>query len=620
MKWLRHTLSPILVCCATPASAVYAVDAVAPAQQAEAVSTDVLCEWLADKARKSATELNTRSEDRNPSIRVGKISIRTAPIFVEDAETIWLHRIANWAHVTTRQDTVARELPFTEGDLISHSDVAEAERLLRDKSYLHDAKVQLSKSCVAAQTTDILVDTSDNWSLLPSLGLGRSGGENKYALGFKEDNFLGFGVRTSVKYQSDHQRSGYEFKLDMPLSLLTDARGHDWLAHSYLTAEWTDNDDGHVQQLLLEKPFYQDDSRWMMHLEWLSELQQSQIYHNGALENVFTTEHRRFDLYGGQLWSYQHQSSLRLLAGLLQEEWRFTPALLQLSLALPQDRIWSYPWIGLEYKQHHYQVFRDILFIDRAEDVNLGWHHSVKLGLQSRDLQQDQHLGYRILASSRKGFGDRQHLLLLSANLDWMEGLQGGNRREWRLIGEDFFQLHPNLTWYHKLELAQRNRNFADQPLDLGGESGLRGYPLQYQHGLRKTLLTSELRWYPRINLYQMLDLGFVAFADIGRVDGGTIAPKQQLASAALASRFGWVSRNQGDAISLMPDMLQRSVNDLLLPNLTDRWLGSVGIGMRIYSSKSSNDHVIHIDLSTPLQRGPRVDSWEIELNVSNRF
>ena len=69
-----------------------------------------------------------------------------------------------------------------------------------------------------------------------------------------------------------------------------------------------------------------------------------------------------------------------------------------------------------------------------------------------------------------------------------------------------------------------------------------------------------------------------------------------------------------------MPDMLQRSVNDLLLPNLTDRWLGSVGIGMRIYSSKSSNDHVIHIDLSTPLQRGPRVDSWEIELNVSNRF
>ena len=247
-------------------------------------------------------------------IRVGQVHIRTEPIFIEDADAIWLHHFANWAHVTTRPDTVARELPFASGQEIQLSDLAEAERLLRDKSYLHDAKVRLSPTCNADQSYDVQVETSDNWSLLPSFGLGRSGGQNKYAFGFKEDNFLGFGVRTSVKYQSDAQRSGYEFKLEMPLSLVTGSVGNDLFAHSYLTAEWTNNDDGHVQQLLLEKPFYQDDSRWMYRTEWLSDLQQTQVFHNGALENIFETDHRRIDLSAGQLWSYQDRASTRLLA------------------------------------------------------------------------------------------------------------------------------------------------------------------------------------------------------------------------------------------------------------------------------------------------------------------
>ena len=587
-------------------------------QQVEPVSSELFCDWLQKKPARSKEATATTDERR---IRVGQIHIRTEPIFVEDADAIWLHHFANWAHVTTRPDTVGRELPFASGEEISVSDLAEAERLLRDKSYLHDAKVRLSSTCNADQSYDVVVETSDNWSLLPSFGLGRSGGQNKYAVGFKEDNFLGFGVRTSVKYQSDAQRSGYEFKLEMPLSLVTGSNGDDWFAHSYLTAEWTNNDDGHVQQLLLEKPFYQDDSRWMYRTEWLSDLQQTQVFHNGALENIFETDHRRIDLSAGMLWSYQDRASTRLLAGVLSEDWRFAPALLQPTLALPQDRSWAYPWVGVEYKQHDYRVLQDILFIDRAEDINLGWHHSLKAGVQSSKLQADTSLGYRLIGLSSKGFGDRQHLVLLEGGFDFIDGLQGGDLREWRFQAEDFYQLNRDFTWYNKAELTRRNRNFADLPLELGGDSGLRGYPLQYQHGISKTVLTSELRWYPRINLYKMLDLGFVAFADLGRVNSGSVADPAQLNPAAIAARFALPLGI--DMLTPMPpptDAIYRSNSDLLRQNLTDRWLGSVGVGMRIYSSKSSNNHVVHIDLSTPMTSAPGVDSWEIELNVSNRF
>ena len=157
----------------------------------------------------------------------------------------------------------------------------------------------------------------------------------------------------------------------------------------------------------------------------------------------------------------------------------------------------------------------------------------------------------------------------------------------------------------------------------LGGDSGLRGYPLQYQHGISKTVLSSELRWYPRINLYKMLDLGFVAFADLGRVNGGSVADPQQLNPAAIAARFALpLAVDMITPLAPLPptDQIYRSNSDLLRQNLTDRWLGSVGVGMRIYSSKSSNNHVVHIDLSTPMTSAPGVDSWEIELNVSNRF
>lgn len=597
-------------------------------QQVDPVSSELFCDWMQQPGPADKTNPPTPAEPApaDPLVRVGHVHIRPAPIFTLDADTIWLHEFANWAHVTTRKETIARELPFRSGEQIHFSDLAEAERILREKSYINAAKVRLSQSCNADMSHDIEVDTSDNWSLLPSLGFGRSGGENKYTLGFKEDNLLGFGVRTSVKYQSDAQRSGYQLKIDTPLVLLLPATESSEWAHSYLALEWTNNDDGHVRQLSVEKPFYSDDSPLMYRANWQSSAEQTQVRHNGEIENIFGTEYQRIDLSGGILWSYADRASWRLLAGVLQEDWRFMPADWRHtdgrpSLALPEDRRLAYPWIGVEYKQHYYQVLSDILFIDRAEDVNLGWQFASKLGVQSSRLQHDRSLGYRVMANVSKGFAGRQHLLLLDSAVDLMTGMAGGNYAEWRFQASDYYRLTDHFTWYHSAAITLRNRNLLDQPLELGGDTGLRGYPLQYQHGTRKTILTSELRWYPRINIYKILDLGFVAFVDVGRAGGGTVSDMALLNKAALPVTVE-AARNLAspDLWPTVTPAVYRSQADVLLPNLTNRWLGSVGVGMRIYSAKSSNDHVVHLDLSTPLQSSPAVDRWEIGLKVSNRF
>ena len=43
-------------------------------------------------------------------------------------------------------------------------------------------------------------------------------------------------------------------------------------------------------------------------------------------------------------------------------------------------------------------------------------------------------------------------------------------------------------TWGHRLDL--------ENPVDLGGDTGLRGYPLRYQSGDSKLLLTVEQRYF----------------------------------------------------------------------------------------------------------------------------
>lgn len=561
--------------------------------QAQQVTLEQLCEMVKSPPKQRHNGSLEKAEVTEAAFVIDKIEMQTNPIFDESsADTIWLHRFANWLHINSQASALRKELSIKEGDKVTSDDLAEAERLLREKSYLRDARVTVAPPCQADGSRTVKVESWDNWSLLPNLGLGRTSGKNKYSLGFKEDNFLGYGVRTSVKYQSDYLRQGYEFKVSTPLSLL----GYPELDHSYADMEWTENNDGRRTALQLNKPFYQDNTEHMYKLAWLSDERLEQIYHNATLENLFVTRQKAMDLQAGWLVDYRARTSLRLLAGFSSSQWLFNEDPLQPALALPRDRRYQYPWLGIDYKEHNYRVLSDVYLINHSEDINLGWHHHFRLGLQSSDLAEDQSLGYQLHWLSEKGFGDAAHLTLFTVQFDAMLGIETGDQVVVATKAEDFYRLSDQFTFYSKLQYDRRSRNFLDQPLDLGGETGLRGYPVQYQLGTRRWLSTAELRWYPQINLYQLLDLGFVAFADAGRASGGDI----QYPAPSLAAL--------------------RSDADMLQPNEAEHWLGAVGLGARFYSSRSSNNHVIHLDFSKPVGSATAVSSWEIQLKVEQKF
>ncbi len=132
---------------------------------------------------------------------------------------------------------------------------------------------------------------------------------------------------------------------------------------------------------------------------------------------------------------------------------------------------------------------------------------------------------------------------------------------------------------YGEALVKWQNDEFAEKPLAVGGEEGIRGFPQSYQHGTHLAKSTVEFRVYPNINLYQLVDVGFVGFLDVGKASG-TIEHE----------------------------------------NVTNKVLGSAGLGIRLYSSRSSNENVVHIDFTKPLSSFPNVDSWELGLSVETRF
>jgi hemolysin activation/secretion protein len=113
----------------------------------------------------------------------------------------------------------------------------------------------------------------------------------------------------------------------------------------------------------------------------------------------------------------------------------------------------------------------------------------------------------------------------------------------------------------------------------LGGDSGLRGYPLRYQSGEGRWLFTAEQRffsdWYP----LQLFNVGGAVFYDMGATWGRDPlgAPSQGL-------------------------------------------LRDVGLGLRLGSSRSALGNVLHIDIAFPLDGGPGMSSVQYLIETRKSF
>jgi hypothetical protein len=488
---------------------------------------------------------------------VGKIRIRVHNIFDLDQpdEDRRAFRVVDRLHRKTRDTVVLHQLLFKSGDPYSRRVLDESERALRADRYLREAEIRAVH--YDGHTVDIQVDTQDTWTTRAGFGVGRSGGTNTVHFQLEDLNLLGSGRTVALQHESNVDRTS---------ALIRFQDNHLAGSHARLGLWYSNNSDGSFRQVDLGKPFYSLDTRRAAGLLASDDDRVDSLYTLGHIRDRFAHRETRLELRGGRSRGLVDGRARRWSLGYTFERDEFAPAPGQPSpVVLPGDRTLSYPWIAYDVVEDAYVEAHDQDQMKRTEDLHLGHQLHLQLGWSTPFLGADRNAA---VFEGRAGWGfqpaEGQTVLLAAGGAGrWGSGggqnlTLGGSARYFRR------DLGRHLL-YATLELdAARNLDPETQLL-LGGDSGLRGYPLRYQEGDGRLLLTVEQRFFTDLQLLHVVNVGAAVFFDAGRT---------------------WAGASKS-------------------PNLG--WLKDVGAGLRVGSNRSGLGSVVHFDVAFPLDGDPSI-------------
>jgi len=346
-------------------------------------------------------------------------------------------------------------------------------------------------------------------------------------------------------------------------------------------AMYADASDGSRKGLGIGRPFFALDSRWSVESSFLDDERVDSLYGLGEVIDRFSHDSQQATIRGGWSRGIADGRTLRWMTGMNLEEDRFAPAPDYASPSLlPENRRLVYPWFGFQIVADDFREMSELNDIGRTEDVQLGLDFSLIVGRAQERYGSDR--AADVLRSFvHKGWepGGAGRLMLLDMSASTRHE-DVGTRNAILEVSARYYQRnlekHLFLT---SLTAVVANRLDADKQVLIGGDTGLRGYPLRFQSGERSAVLTFEQRfftdWYP----FRLVRVGYAVFLDIGRV---------------------WGMDARGT------------------PNLGT--LYDAGIGLRLTSPRAAGRSVVHIDLAFPIDRQGDADSFQLTVEKRRSF
>ena len=534
---------------------------------------------MAVRAEPTGDTLKSKSEAKLPSgpeleaagAVIGEIVINVGDVFDNsiEGEDGWLYRTANTLHINTKPSVIRGQLLFESGDPYRQRTIDETERILRARGYLYDAKIVPIRW--DGHTVDLEVRTRDNWTLNPGVSFSRKGGANSFGVAVEEDNLLGTGQSIGVEWTDNPDRRAIALSYFDPHF----RRTFDQLGFTY-----ADADDGDAKIFNYQRPFHALDTRRAGGVFLNNNRRNDARYQLG--KNIGEFEHRQdyYELQLGRSNGLIGRWVQRWTAGFTYSRDRFAPDPDEpLGGPLPEDREFVYPWIGWELIEDRFQERVNQDQILRTEDVLVGRRAVARVGY------------------APEAFGSKVNALIASASitegadLDARQSVFGSMSASGRLEGDQLVNgilaadaryyraTSSRSKFYVAISGAVTERLDQDLQLLLGGDNGLRGYPLRYQAGTARALFTVEQRYYTSWYPFRLFRVGAAAFFDMGRTWGTDVTGLESL--------------------GLLRD---------------------VGIGLRLGSSRSSFGNVLHIDLAFPLDGDDDIDSVQLLVQTKGSF
>ncbi|HEV3073532.1 MAG TPA: POTRA domain-containing protein [Thermoanaerobaculia bacterium] len=509
--------------------------------------------------------------------KIGTVHIVTENIFdpSRPGERRGVFRLVNRLHRTTRPEVIQHQLLFQPGDTYSPETLRESERLLRGNRYLYEATIRTVAE--DERKVDLEVLTRDVWTLQLGLDFRRAGGANSTAFDVEDENFFGTGKDIEVARLENVDRTSKLVRYRDP------SLGN---THGIVDFTFADNSDGDTRALDVERPFYALDTRWALGVTALHDVRIDPLYDGGDVVDRFRQRRDFLEVYGGLSPGLLDGVTQRFRLGFTYDRNLFAAAPgFTPPDAAAANRTLAYPWIGYELVEDGFVTVRDFEQIKRTEDLNLGRVLTARLGWSSPVFGGDRsRLVLTSGATDGWAFGPRQ-ILLVRANL--LGRLSGGKIENGSVAAGVRYYVR---TFGNGLLVAKatgdmaENLDFENQLL-LGGDVGLRGYPLRYQAGDRRFLVSLEQRFYGSHEYFHLVTLGAAAFFDAGRA---------------------WF-------VEPPPSFLQ-------LAGVQRQLLKDVGVGLRLGSSRSASGAVIHLDLAYPLDRNGSIKTLQYLVTTSQTF
>jgi outer membrane protein assembly factor BamA len=502
---------------------------------------------------------------------IGEIRVITHNIFDLDneRENNALYRAANAIHFETRPGIVREKLLFKTGDRVSVHAIDETERLLRSYRIFYD--VSIVPVAVHGGVVDIEVRTRDTWTLQPGFSASRSGGSNRTNLGLTETNAFGTGILLGVNRFSDADRTGVTYQVSDPHAF------DGWTTVNYAYSQLSD---GENRTASVTRPFYALDTRWAAGITASNDNRLNKLFENGTATAQFRHRAEAADVFGGLSeglvgkWVQRYSIGLNYQKDAYSEEAGLPPP-----DNLPPDQKLVTPYLRYELVQDAYEKYKNLDLIERPEYFVMGLQSSVQLGRSSTALGSTQQVwlysfglsdGYRlssggILLSSVSGLGQTGY----------------GPLDKQTTSSSVKFYSHPDsrtLVFFSLAGDILKDATGATQ-LTLGGDTGLRGYPRNYQSGDYRTVFNVEYRvytdWYP-IRLFRV---GGAVFYDLGRAGGGPNSNTEHTG-----------------------------------------WLKDVGVGLRILNARTAFGNVLHLDLAFPMTYDPNIRRVQFLVQTQTTF
>jgi hemolysin activation/secretion protein len=383
------------------------------------------------------------------------------------------------------------------------------------------------------------------------VSFGRSGGKNTSGFELEELNILGTGAQFSVAHKTS---------IDRTSDLVSAGDQHAFGTWTSIFGEYSNNSDGYSRQLAIDHPFYALDVRHAGGVSLFNDEQIDSLYDRGQIVDQFRDHRKYASGYLGLSEGLRDGWVRRWRFGVTSDEHVFDPTPTWTGVTvIPEDRKFVYPWVELDLIEDDFLEYRNHDQIQRTEDFYVGTTASVRVGWADSSFGSSRS-ALMFQGTAGESLGNTDHNTVLFAQ-SFSGRVEDGTLRNGVLDANVRYYARQSSKWlfFSTLDATVGHNLDLDNQILLGGDNGLRGYPLRYQGGDARALFTVEQRyftdWYP----FRLFRVGGAVFFDAGRTWG----------HAPLAA-----------------------------PNLG--LLKDAGFGLRFGNARSGLGNIIHVDVAFP--------------------